>query len=240
VRILRRTYAIPAAVFAAVALTAGLVVALPGAKPAGAVAAIRHDQVITIRATSATATTAAIEAWQLQPNGVYLKVFGPFTAHVGAAGIGTAREGSTKTPAGVWWLTQSFGIAPNPGSGLRYFKVDNLDWWNGDSASRYYNQHQRCAPGTCPFDEKQSEHLLSIGAPYNYAVLINYNTGPVKPGAGSAFFLHVTNNRPTGGCVAIPQVMLIYLMRWMRSMAHPLISIGVGDAAYAPIPKRRR
>lgn len=224
----------------AVATAATLAIVLPGAKPAGAAPAIVHGQVITIRATSATAQTAAIEAWQRQPNGVYKRVFGPFTAHVGAAGIGAAREGSTKTPAGVWWLTQSFGIAANPGSGLAYFRVDDLDWWNGDSASRYYNRHQRCAAGSCPFDENQSEHLKAIGAPYNYAVVMNYNTGPVVPGAGSAFFLHVTNNRPTGGCVAIPQVMLVWLMRWMRSMAHPIISIGVGDAAYAPIPKRGR
>jgi L,D-peptidoglycan transpeptidase YkuD (ErfK/YbiS/YcfS/YnhG family) len=225
---------------ATLALVAAATVAVtwPTTGRAGA-AGITHGQVITVRAASATSQIALLEAWQLQPNGVYKRVLGPFSAHVGAAGIGTAREGSTKTPAGQWWLTQSFGINANPGSGLAYFRVDNNDWWNGDSANRYYNRHQRCVPGTCPFDESQSEHLKAVGGPYAYAVVINYNTGPVVPGAGSAFFLHVTNNKPTGGCVAIPTVYLLWLMRWLKSAAHPLISIGVGNAAYAPIPHRQ-
>lgn len=165
-----------AATLALVSATA-VAVTWPTSRPADA-AAITHSQVITVRAASATSQIALLEAWRRQPDGVYKRVLGPFSAHVGAAGIGTAREGSTKTPAGQWWLTQSFGINANPGSGLAYFRVDDNDWWNGDSASRYYNRHERCVPGTCPFDQAQSEHLKAVGGPYAYAVVINYNTGP--------------------------------------------------------------
>ena len=38
---------------------------------------------------------------------------------------------------------------------------------------------------------------------YSHAVVIDYNRFPVRAGAGSAFFLHVTNGQPTAGCVAV-------------------------------------
>jgi L,D-peptidoglycan transpeptidase YkuD (ErfK/YbiS/YcfS/YnhG family) len=189
-------------------------------------------QVITVKVASTTATTGVLEVWQRMSNGHYVRVYGPLTAHVGAAGIGTARAGSTKTPAGVWGLTQSFGIAPNPGSGLPYFQVDNYDWWVGDSYSSLYNSHHRCASGHCPFREAVSEHLLSAGSVYGYAAVINYNTTPVRPHAGAAFFLHMTDNHPTAGCVAVPRVNMIWLLRWLDPAAHPVISIGLGFRAY--------
>jgi L,D-peptidoglycan transpeptidase YkuD (ErfK/YbiS/YcfS/YnhG family) len=189
-------------------------------------------QVVTVKVASTRATTGVLEVWTRMSNGRYMRVYGPIPAHVGAAGIGTAHAGSTRTPAGVWGLTQSFGIAPNPRSGLPYFQVDNNDWWVGDSSSPYYNHHYRCAPGHCPFDERVSEHLLSAGAVYGYAAMINYNTAPAHPHAGAAFFLHMTDNTPTAGCVAIPRVNIIWLLRYLHPNAHPVISIGLSFRAY--------
>jgi L,D-peptidoglycan transpeptidase YkuD (ErfK/YbiS/YcfS/YnhG family) len=199
--------------------------------PAGPASALAPSQVITVKVGSVTATTGVLEAWQRMSNGRFMRVYGPVAAHVGAAGIGPARAGSTRTPAGVWGLTQAFGIAPNPRSGLPYFRVDDNDWWVGDSSSRLYNQHWRCVPGHCPFDERVSEHLLSAGSVYGYAAMINYNV-PARPHAGAAFFLHMTDNRPTAGCVAVPRVNMIWLLRWLRPSAHPVISIGLGFRAY--------
>jgi L,D-peptidoglycan transpeptidase YkuD (ErfK/YbiS/YcfS/YnhG family) len=226
VRVIRRLLLI----LVAVALL-GSAMTAPTAVPAAA-ATVAPSQVVTVKVPSLTATTAVLEVWQRMSNGRYMRVYGPIRARVGAAGIGSAREGSTKTPAGVWGLTQAFGIAPDPGSGLPYFRVDNNDWWVGDSRSRYYNRHYGCAPGHCPFSERVSEHLLSVGAVYGYAAMINYNTAPVRPHAGAAFFLHMTDNTPTLGCVAIPRVNMIWLLRWLRPGAHPVISIGLGFRAY--------
>jgi hypothetical protein len=36
------------------------------------------------------------------------------------------------------------------------------------------------------------------------------------PGGGSVFFLHVTENKPTQGCVSIPAGTLVSIMRWGR------------------------
>jgi L,D-peptidoglycan transpeptidase YkuD (ErfK/YbiS/YcfS/YnhG family) len=193
-------------------------------------------QVITVKAPSSTSRTAVLEAWQRPAaGGMYRRVYGPVTAYVGDAGVGTASETSTKTPAGVWRLTQAFGVYANPGSTLPYFAVDRYDWWVGDPASRYYNRRYRCAPGSCPFRESRSEHLIDFPVAYRYAVVMNYNTNPVVPGAGSAFFLHVTNYRPTAGCVAIPQASLVWLLRWLRPAYTPAISIAVGLKAYLPV-----
>jgi L,D-peptidoglycan transpeptidase YkuD (ErfK/YbiS/YcfS/YnhG family) len=64
---------------------------------------------------------------------------------------------------------------------------------------------------------------------YNYAVVIDYNRSPVVQGAGSAFFLHVTDGNPTAGCVSIPQANLVSIMGWLAPSTHPRILIGVAS-----------
>ncbi|HEX6755946.1 MAG TPA: L,D-transpeptidase family protein [Mycobacteriales bacterium] len=222
------------AVAAVVTLSvATAVVVLGRPTPAGAVTATT-GQVITVRTTSSTATSGVLEAWQKQSNQSYRRVYGPIPAWVGSAGVGATREGLARTPAGFFRLSESFGTAANPGSGLPYRQVDGNDWWVSDVASPAYNTYQRCAPGTCPFDESVSERLATIPV-YKYATVIDYNRNPVVAGAGSAFFLHLSNGRPTGGCVAIAETHLVWLMRWLRLASTPMISIGVGSAATAPI-----
>jgi L,D-peptidoglycan transpeptidase YkuD (ErfK/YbiS/YcfS/YnhG family) len=183
-------------------------------------------QVVTVVAASARATTAKLTAWQLGPSG-WTAVLGPVTARIGSAGVGVASETSTRTPAGTFTLTESFGLSGNPGTALPYRVVDNQDWWVSDSSSPLYNRHARCARSTCPFNEAAGENLGAAGAVYAHAVVIDYNRAGV-PGAGSAFFLHVTNGAATAGCVAIDGDSLVALMRWLSPGARPLISIGVG------------
>jgi L,D-peptidoglycan transpeptidase YkuD (ErfK/YbiS/YcfS/YnhG family) len=54
------------------------------------------------------------------------------------------------------------------------------------------------------------------------------NTGQVTQGAGSGFFLHVTDGTATAGCVATPQGSLVWLMQWLNPADHPRILIGIG------------
>lgn len=183
-------------------------------------------QVITVVAPSSRSTTARLTAWQLGPGG-WTAVLGPVTARIGAAGVGRASEGSTRTPAGTFSLTEAFGRSGDPGTTLPYRVVDGDDWWVSDVNSPRYNRHAECAPGTCDFDESASENLLAAGAVYDHAVVIDYNRGGT-PGAGSAFFLHVTNGAPTAGCVAVDAGSLVTMLRWLDPGARPVIAIGVG------------
>jgi L,D-peptidoglycan transpeptidase YkuD (ErfK/YbiS/YcfS/YnhG family) len=105
--------------------------------------------------------------------------------------------------------------------------VDGDDWWVSDVTSPRYNRYAECAPTTCDFDEGVSENLLAAGAVYDHAVVIDYNRGGT-PGAGSAFFLHVSNGAATAGCVAVDAGSLVTMLRWLDPGSRPLIAIGVG------------
>lgn len=215
---------------AAIGGIAASVLGVATARPAAAATAT-PQRVITVQATSAGSTTARLDLWQTSSKGGYWHAAGPYTAYVGELGIGHASEGSARTPAGVFTLTRAFGNQPNNGTTLPYFQAGPSDWWDGESGTPAYNTRVRQAtsPGGA------SENLYTVGAVYAHAVVIDYNRFPVVAGAGSAFFLHVTNGRPTAGCVAISAAALNTVMRWLTPASHPVISIGVGARATALI-----
>jgi L,D-peptidoglycan transpeptidase YkuD (ErfK/YbiS/YcfS/YnhG family) len=199
------------------------------ASPAGAVPLSFHgdaDQVVTVVADSASATTAVLTAWQRTETG-WTRAYGPVSAFVGKDGIGQASESTSHTPAGVWTLTEAFGIQATNGTRLPYRQVTTADWWVSDVKSPYYNTHFSCVPGTCPFNEAAGEDLGKAGPVYDHAVVLDYNRSPAVPGAGSAFFLHVANGKPTAGCVSIPGADLDAVMRWLDPARHPVIDISV-------------
>lgn len=177
------------------------------------------SQVGTATQVISVVGTGGSDAWLLaweKRNGTWVALGRGTGAKVGAKGISTAyREGSTYTPAGVFTLPSAFGHNVNPGSGLPYRKIDTSDWWVSDTTSRFYNTYQRCAPGRCPFREAAGENLGRVGAAYNYAAVMGVNPGRV-PGAGSAYFLHVSTGRATAGCVAIPSVNVVSILRWLK------------------------
>ena len=183
-------------------------------------------QVVTVTAPSAGSTVGQLAGWELRAEG-WARVLGPVTARLGSGGIGAASEGSTRTPAGTYTLTEAFGRLRDPGTALPYRVIDQQDWWVSDTTSRLYNQHTRCAAGSCSFRESAGENLWQQGWVYDLAVVIDYNRQGV-PGAGSAFFVHVTNGSPTAGCVAVDRDSMAALLRWLRPTARPLISLGVG------------
>ncbi|WP_329056371.1 L,D-transpeptidase family protein [Amycolatopsis sp. NBC_01488] len=180
-------------------------------------------QRLTVVADSPSATTAVLTAWQRE-GGSWKRAYGPVEAFVGRDGIGQASETTSHTPAGVWPLSEAFGIEPAT-TRLPYRRVTTADWWVSDVRSPYYNTHVSCVPGTCPFDEAAGEDLGRAGPVYAHAVVIDYNRHPVVPGAGSAFFLHVTDGKPTAGCVAIAGADLEAVLRWLDPAQHPVVDI---------------
>jgi L,D-peptidoglycan transpeptidase YkuD (ErfK/YbiS/YcfS/YnhG family) len=228
----------------AIALSAALLVgALVGLSPETAAAVgTTSGQVVTVSAANSTTTWATVDAWQKQADGRYLRVAHFPNARIGAQGMGTASETVSRTPVGQFKLGQGFGVQLNPGAGVPYLHVDRNDVWTGSTGS-VINQHQRCAPGTCPASYGAFERLSNYPQQYAYGAVIGYNMAPTYgtgavPGKGSAFFLHVSNAYATGGCVAVSQSQVVWLLRWMKSAQTPIISIGVGSAAYSPIPNR--
>jgi L,D-peptidoglycan transpeptidase YkuD (ErfK/YbiS/YcfS/YnhG family) len=186
------------------------------------------QQVITVVAPSWGATRAGLQAWNRTGQG-WVKTGPEVSAWLGYAGMTpNAREGYNGTPVGSFGLTQAFGNFSDPGTPMPYFQASANDWWDGDSKSPTYNSHQRCAAASCPFHTSESENLHDADWVYGYAVVIDYNMSPMVPGRGSAFFLHVTENKPTQGCVSIPQPELVRILQWLDPAKHPRIIMGVG------------
>jgi len=205
---------------------AAIYVALPPAAP-------EHRQVLVVTTASPAATVGTLEAYTWR-RGSFHRTLGPVRAFVGSEGIGRGSEWHSRTPSGVFTLTEGFGWAANPGTDMPYRKVGSSAWWVSDTTSPAYNTMQFCRPSTCSFDTSVSEPLASI-AVYRHAMVFDYNRSPIKSGAGSAFFLHESAGAPTEGCVAINGDALERVMRWLRPGATPVISIAVGARAYAPI-----
>ncbi|MFZ3156649.1 MAG: L,D-transpeptidase family protein, partial [Smithella sp.] len=66
---------------------------------------------------------------------------------------------------------------------------------------------------------------------YKYGIVIEYNTGPIIKGNGSAIFLHIWKGAGTtsAGCVAVSEEDIIKILGWLDPAASPLIITGIGN-----------
>ncbi len=176
---------------------------------AGSQTAQKTDQIIT---TVANGTSAEVTFWE-ESNGVWSEVF-TTQGYVGSQGVGGASESTSRTPKGAYSLGFSFGTGSNPGTALPYKQITQNSWWVSDVNSPLYNTWQESASGFA-----NSEHMADYPTQYQYGVVINYNMSAV-PGAGSGFFLHCSNGRPTAGCVAIPTSYMLQTLQRLNPGAY--------------------
>ena len=130
---------------------------------------------------------------------------------IGKNGLGKTREGDAKTPVGTFHFTKAFGIATNPGCRLPYTQVDENIYWSGDVNYRYNEMVDiREFPN---LNKSDSEHIIDYNPHYIYCLNISYNEDGIA-GKGSAIFLHCFGDRKpyTGGCVAIPESKMLFVM----------------------------
>lgn len=179
-------------------------------------------QAIVVRSASPAATEGTLSAWTRTAGG-WTPFLAPTRAFLGREGMGPSSESAARTPEGTFPISQAFGRLADPGTALPYRQVGPDDWWVGDTTSPLYNTRQVCAPGHCAFDTSASENLAAMGHAYDHAVVIDANTDPVRPGAGSAYFLHI-GSRPTAGCVATDQADVVTLLRWLRPGARIVLA----------------
>ena len=92
-----------------------------------------------------------------------------------------------------------------------------------DPSSPLYNTWQEGPPAG---RWSSAEALWTITQSYWHAVVIDYNRAPVVPGKGSAMFVHVRNENPTSGCVAVDLDQMVALIRWLDPAKAPKIAIG--------------
>ena len=140
-------------------------------------------------------------------NGKFKKVFA-CAGYVGKNGINKKREGDKKTPTGTYGFTKAFGIKSNPGSKIKYIKLNSYLYWSADR--KYYNQMIDIRKVKA---SHAGEHLIRYRPHYNYALAIDYNKKCIYK-KGAAIFLHCTGSNPyTGGCVAVKEKYMKKIMK---------------------------
>ncbi|WP_375194572.1 L,D-transpeptidase [Sphingobium sp.] len=127
------------------------------------------------------------------------------------------REGDGCTPRGLWPIR---GVLLRPGkvnpAGIRlpWRWVREGDGWSDDPADPAYN---RPVALPRPFS---AENLLRDDDAYDVIVVLGHNDAPPVPGQGSAIFVHLSEGRPTAGCVAVERDDMLRLL--------PLLAPGDG------------
>ena len=172
-------------------------------------------QILTVAAFSTDATDAWVSLHENQNDGTWHMIM-TTPGFIGKNGLGKTTEGDAKTPTGVFHFNRAFGIADDPGCAMPYVKVDKDTYWSGDPREGYhYNElvNLRDLPGL-DVASGDSEHIIDYIYHYQYCLNISYNEEGI-PGEGSAIFLHcLSPAKPfTGGCVAIPEDHMKYVMQ---------------------------
>jgi L,D-peptidoglycan transpeptidase YkuD (ErfK/YbiS/YcfS/YnhG family) len=182
-----------------------------------ALACPQRIQVAAPRVRATTATLTMTECGR--------RVFGPWRARVGRNGLSAHhREGDGTTPLGTYRIGPVvYGLAPDPGTRLRFHRLVCGDWWDEDPASPTYNTFRHVPCGATPSFGGGSEALWRATVAYRLFAVVDYNTARV-PGRGSGIFLHVDTGRATNGCVSVAEPLLRRLLRALRPGARIGIS----------------
>ncbi|HEY0184627.1 MAG TPA: L,D-transpeptidase family protein [Rhodopila sp.] len=126
-----------------------------------------------------------------------------FRAALGRGGVrADKREGDGATPLGLLPLRRVLYRADRgspPVCAVPITAISPQDGWCDDPADPAYNR-----PVRLPI-EASAEALWRDDAVYDIIGVLGWNDAPIRPGHGSAIFLHLARDdfAPTEGCVAL-------------------------------------
>lgn len=136
-----------------------------------------------------------------------------FSCTWGRGGItSTKKEGDGATPVGTFPFRRVFYRAdriPAPETLLPLQVLSAQDGWCDDIQDERYNQHV-----TLPYKGRH-EKLWREDHVYDLILVVGHNDNPIKPGQGSAIFVHLIRpeRTPTEGCVALLQQDLLQVLK---------------------------
>jgi len=85
------------------------------------------------------------------------------------------------------------------------------DGWSDDPADPAYNRPVRLPR------RFSAESLIREDGAYDMLIVLAHNDAPPVPGRGSAIFFHLSEGRPTAGCVAVERVDMLRLLPLLRA-----------------------
>ena len=148
------------------------------------------------------------DAWQAQWAG---KAMPCAIGRSGTIDAADKREGDGMSPLGAWPMRRLLYRADRlakPSGRLPASTISEQDGWCDAPESAEYNR-----PVLLPFAASH-ERLWREDQLYDVIVVLGHNDDPVRPGMGSAIFLHCAQPdfAPTEGCVALEKTTLISLL----------------------------
>lgn len=118
----------------------------------------------------------------------------------GACAATDKREGDGCTPTGRWpvrGVLMRRGDVDPTNIRLPWRYIRSNDGWSDDPADPAYNRPVRLPRSF------SSESLVRDDGAYDVVIVLGHNDAPPVPGQGSAIFFHLSEGRPTAGCVAV-------------------------------------
>ena len=173
----------------------------------------------------------AVKIYTLEKQGSkWKKALASFNGVIGKNGFAKLeekREGDGKTPSGIFALQTTFGYNESIQTKMPYRQALPNDLWIDDVNASDYNRWVKKEDTRALSYEKmkRNDNL------YKYGIIIEYNTGPVIKGHGSAIFFHVWRgeNTVTEGCVAVSEEDIVRILGWLDPRAKPLIIMGTEE-----------
>ena len=199
------------------------------------------SQLVLVRTAAWWATFGTLQRYERDHDAGWRPVGAVIPVNVGRSGLGWGRglhtnvgpgpqkrEGDGRSPAGVFRLSNAFGIAgelPPESAGFSYTRSLPTSYCVEDARSIYYNQLVDSSRVTASSWEQWSEMLRPDGL-FDWGVVVQQNAPDIKKGAGSCVFLHIWRgpHRPTSGCTSMPKPELENVLRWLATTRAPVLA----------------
>lgn len=162
------------------------------------------------------------------------KVLKKFKGVIGRNGISeNKREGDGKSPSGIFSLSFGFGSSSKIETKKFPYTIVTKDSHCIDDVD--HPKYNKILFNYKKPSHISSENLKEVGAPYEFAVAVDYNhldpnskNSPIRS-HGSCIFLHVWKQNskdevgPTAGCTAYSRDNMIETLNWLDKNKNPLL-----------------
>ena len=161
-------------------------------------------------------TTAYVTMHEKNADGEWEQIIAT-PGFIGLDGLGAGDFYSCHTPVGTYTIYKAFGLADDPGCQMEYTKVDENYYWSADEREGMYFNELVDIREVPDLDLTRSEHIADYDYAYQYVLDMGYNRDCIVD-KGCAFFFHSFRiNRPyTGGCVAVPENIMKFIMQHVK------------------------
>lgn len=210
-----------------------------------------HKQMIVVKTPSWTASKGIMQRYErCDGDANWIPVGDRVNIILGRNGMGWGRglhripddgnpvkqEGDGKSPAGLFRLSEAFGIPTIEEIGdlkIPYRSVNKFLECVDDVDSRYYNQLVS-KNRTESLDWSSSERIHRSPNAYYYSVVVEHNMPEIQKGAGSCIFLHCVSVRSdsTAGCTTMSRENMGIVLKWLDQSADPIL-VQLPEAEYA-------